>query len=157
VEPKPRARRLTYPSGDFVQPASIAPISSANVWAIAALSEGEGVANGAVLLHWNGEAWTQVKVPFTLNGPQYITSDGHGGFWLYSPEYVKGSYLTYLFHYSDGRWTYVAIPHTKGDATQIQALATIPGTTSVWAAGIGYPSPDNPSGISNGVILKYGA
>lgn len=149
--------RLAYPSGDSVAPAGITEVSSGNVWAMAQLGHGEGVAPGAVLLHWNGKAWTQVKIPFTLVGPQQITSDGGGGFWIASPELVKNSYVNYLVHLSKGRWSQVAVPHRPGDTTQLSALASVPGTNSVWGAGSDFPSPANPEGISRGIIIKYGA
>src|ERR1019366_8216260 len=60
---------ITLPTGDNMQPAGILAVTPNNVWADAILTAGEGVAPGAVLLHWNGKAWSQATVPYPTYQP----------------------------------------------------------------------------------------
>ena len=107
------------------------------------------------LVHWNGKAWSNVKVPFALS-PTYIAGplgpDGHGGAWLAAipPKTTR----EYLYHVTAaGHWTRLPIPTLKGaTGTVLSGFAAIPGTSSVYA----YGSADSASG-QRGVVLKYGA
>jgi len=107
------------------------------------------------LQHWNGKAWSNVRVPYTLNesymaGP--IGPDGHGGAWFAATP--AGTTREYLYHVSAaGQWSRVAIPALKGAAgTWISGFAAIPGTSSVYAYG-GVTDATS----QRGVILKYAA
>jgi hypothetical protein len=107
------------------------------------------------LLHWNGKAWSNVRVPYTLNesymaGP--LGPDGHGGAWFEAVP--AGASRAYLYHVSAaGQWTRVAIPTLKGaTGTEISGFAAIPGTSSVYAYGWAADGAGQ-----RGVILKYGA
>jgi hypothetical protein len=127
------------------------------VWADAILTSGEGVAPGSVLLHWNGQAWSQVTVPYPTDQPGSLAQDGHNGIWLSVYGDATENYTPYLVHDSHGHWSRVAVPTVPGDAnTQLSMLSWIPGTRSVWAVGETFPV-DNPDGVSQGVILKYGS
>jgi hypothetical protein len=107
------------------------------------------------LVHWNGKAWSNVKVPFALS-PTYIAGplgpDGHGGAWLAAipPKTAR----EYLYHVTAaGHWTRVPIPTLKGTTgTYIAGFAAIPGTSSVYAYGRAAVG-----GGQQGVILKYAA
>ena len=80
-----------------------------------------------------------------------VATDGAGGLWLSAN---NGGTDGLLFHYSGGKWTKVATPAAKKEATGVGSLAWIPGGTSLWAAG----TQSSSSGTtSEGVILKYGA
>ncbi len=72
--------------------------------------------------------------------------DGSGGLWLDVLNMASGR--SYLLHYSRGHLFRDKIP--GGTNGQVNALASIPGTTSAWAvATISDPA-------ANSVILKYG-
>jgi hypothetical protein len=122
----------------------IAAVSTESVWALTANST-----SSAVLFHYNGSTWSKVTVPYTVVEPSpggYLTPDGSGGAW--TGTWYKGS--AYLYHYSGGKWSRDALPGS--DYGAINALAQIPGTTSVWGAGYELKPP-----LDAGVIFKYGA
>lgn len=125
------------------------------MWADAYLSQGMGIANGTVLLHWNGRAWSRISVPYPTSQPGPLTQDGHGGVWLSGYGTASTNFRAYLYHDNGGHWSRVAVPAAASSTTQLSALSAIPGGHSVWAAGESLPNP-NPSGTSQGVILKYG-
>lgn len=145
--------RISLPAGESLQPQNIIAAGAKNVWADAFPTKGQGVAEGIVLLHWNGTAWSRVKVPYTSYAPDYLASDGAGGIWLAS---YNGSFQPVFYHDSKGAWSKVAVPAPAGNTTQLGGLAHIPGTRSVWGAGLTYPTPNNPYDIGQGAILKYG-
>lgn len=135
----------------------ILALSAKNVWVYSWLQGFRPGAGwiplpGAVLTHWNGKTWTRVTIPYKTIQSGYIASDGHGGVWLSA---VGGNGTAYLEHDNAGKWTRTPVPTEKGYTATVLALASIPGTTSVWAAGELLSKADNQD--SRAVIWKYGA
>lgn len=97
--------------------------SSTNVWVSAVSS---GIGQPAWLVHFNGQAWTRIKVPFTLESNAFA-SDGRGGLWLTGRSFTGRSII--IHRSPAGAFSSVSIPVALAD------LALIPGTTSLWAAG----------------------
>jgi hypothetical protein len=147
---------LKLPKGaQGVQAESVVAEGASDVWAAAYLTEGMGVGNGIVLLHWNGKKFTQVTVPYTVTAPFYLSGDGTGGIWLSATRVIKNTFGSYLYRYSDGHWTQTAAPNEPKNTTQFNAMTLIPGTHSVWATGAGLSATIDP-GQGQGLILKYG-
>ena len=151
-----RVPAVKFPKGDTVGGAAgVVADGPDNVWVISGLGDSMGEAAGVIVLHWNGKAFTQVKVPYAaLWGPYYLTADGTGGFWLAANETVKTKFLHYLLRYDDGRWTRILAASEPKNQTWLAAVAWIPGTRSAWATGL----QSLTTGVSGqqGVILKYG-
>jgi hypothetical protein len=107
------------------------------------------------LVHWNGKAWSNVRVPYPLS-PTYVAGpigpDGHGGAWLAAN--TPNPARAYLYHVTAvGQWSRVPLPTLKGAVgTQISGFAAISGTSSVYA----YGSAVN-GATQRAVILKYAA
>lgn len=107
------------------------------------------------LQHWNGKAWSNVRVPYPLS-PTYIAGplgpDGHGGAWLAA--IPPGTVGQYLYHVTAaGQWTRMPVPTLSGATrTDISGFAAIPGTASVYAYGSAVGGA-----TQRGVILKFGA
>ncbi len=81
------------------------------------------------LVHWNGRHWVRIAVPGRAI-PSKISSDGHGGVWVVTNS-ARGSWVR---HRSlRGRWRSTKIG--TGPATEISALAVVPGTTALWGGG----------------------
>jgi hypothetical protein len=105
------------------------------------------------LQHWNGKAWSNVRVPYPLNA-SYIAGplgpDGRGGAWLAA--IPPGTTRQCLYHVTAaGHWSRLPIPTLKGATqTEISGFAAIPGTSSVYA----YGSAVN-GASERGVILRY--
>jgi hypothetical protein len=79
-----------------------------------------------------------------------VVSDGAGGMWS---TFANGPYDgARVDHYSGGRWRAVVLPAVMGKATSVTALAQVPRSMAVFAAGIllwgGLPDTE-------GTILKY--
>lgn len=149
VLPAPRGAQGAYGglSGD------LAVSGPDNVWSYGYFAFKTG-STAYWLQHWNGKAWSNVRVPYALS-PTYIAGplgpDGHGGAWLAA--IPPSTTREYLYHVSAaGQWTRVAIPTVKGgNGTEISGFAAIPGTSSVYAYG-----RVTGAGSERGVILKYG-
>jgi hypothetical protein len=132
--------KIAVPNGDQMFPDAVDAATLADIWVT--LSVGPSAGRGpmtAVLLHWNGKAWSKVAVPNGISLSS-LASDGHGGAWM-----TSDTAAPVMYHYSGGRWTHVPRPVK----TDLQSdLELIPGTQSVLATA-------EVSG-SAGAILKYG-
>jgi hypothetical protein len=93
----------------------------------------------AVLLHWNGKAWSKAAVPKSVSLSS-LASDGHGGAWM-----TSDTAAPVMYHYSGGRWTHVPAPVMTALPSDLEL---IPGTRSVLATA-------ELRGFKD-AILKYG-
>jgi hypothetical protein len=101
------------------------------------------------ILHWNGTAWARAPFPYTGIALTPVTSDGHDGLWLVQA--ANPGKEEWFCHYSAGHWTRTLVPPRYGKQPQMQNLAWIPGTGSLWAAGdVSFTS------TTSAAILKYG-
>jgi hypothetical protein len=138
--------KIAVPRGDQMFPGAVDAATASDIWVTVRVgpSAGRGAVT-AVLLHWNGKAWSKAAVPKGAS-PGTLASDGHGGAWLTSsqPPLV-------IYHYSGGRWTHAPGPAKSGCVTPPAGLEQVPGTRSVLAV----TNPSCTSGLQ-GAILKYG-
>jgi hypothetical protein len=145
---------LGLPTGEGLNPGSIATVSPTDVWVASGLSGGMGVASGYVLLHWNGTTWQRITIPASYKtfSVGYVAQDGDGGIWLsaYKDEGAK----QYFYHDSaSGTWTQQAVPTETGiSQAQVGELTWVPGTTSEVAGGTLVAT----DGDSQGAIYQYG-
>jgi hypothetical protein len=139
--------KIAVPAGDEMLPGAVEPATAADIWVTVRVgpSAGRGAVT-AVLLHWNGKAWSKAAVPKGVS-PGSLASDGHGGAWLTSDQ----SALV-IYHYSGSRWTRVPGPVKSGYVAELRGdLELIPGTRSVLAVADLFAK----NGFE-GVALKYG-
>jgi hypothetical protein len=139
------------PAGYTVQSEQILALSPTSVWATVEAYYSATSVGPVVLLHWTGHRWYKItgKLPAgMLTGP--LASDGSGGLWLVT-ENAKG--VRYFAHYRAGKWSSSKVPAAMAGAIDINSLTLIPGTHSLWAAGIVNLGFGTTSGA---VILKYG-
>jgi hypothetical protein len=108
----------------------ILALSPRNVWALGFPAGGN--LNAPVLLHLHGTTWTRIKVPLPVIAVR-LAADGAGGVWM--P--VLGPRGTSALHLSSaGVFRRFTIPR----AIFAFGLARIPGTASLWAAGLAGPT-----------------
>jgi hypothetical protein len=128
--------------------AAIQAYSARDAWAAIGLTTGVA-SDGIIVLHWNGQAWSTVPVPYRPQADGDISQDGRGGIWMYAdgPATPAGvPPFTYLYHYSHGQWSRQPAPALGGQATEMGVLSWRPGARSEWAA----------AGTGNrGLLLRY--
>jgi hypothetical protein len=118
-------------------------IADDNVWASATVYKNN--TNSAVLLHYNGKAWTKFSPPWPVSTGNIsdigdIASDGANGLWMgYStvtnPTSSSPQSAAYLVHRSGrGAWTRIEIGKNRTGAS-LSGIVRIPGTKSLWAVG----------------------
>ncbi len=143
--------KLKLPAGVSVTIPYIVALSASNVWVDFALSKGEGIYPGALLLHYNGKKWATVSVPykstFTLAN---LAPDGSGGIWIAAT--TNSGLDQYMYRLQAGHWSRALMPSDSGDSTQVADVALRPGTTSAWAVGDMVPVE---GGVPEGVLLSY--
>ena len=126
--------------------ASIEAYSARDAWVDIGLTTGVA-SDGIIVLHWNGQAWSKVPVPYRTQAAGDISQDGRDGIWMYAigPATPAGA-LTYLYHYANGQWSRQRAPALGGQATEMGVLSWRPGARSGWAA----------AGTGNrGLLLRY--
>jgi hypothetical protein len=109
-----------------------------------------------VVLHWNGRTWSKVaegNVGYGTAPLQQIASDGSGGFWLPMPGVESAP--SYLLHFSNGALSKATLP-VASTKINIDAVALIPGTTSLLAGGYTHGA-SNPGSNVVSVLLQYGS
>jgi hypothetical protein len=144
---------VAVPGGEDAYADQITAISDRNIWVTGYLGfDGPD----ALLLHWNGAAWSQVTIPYELGDPIEMAADGTGGIWLSGLLDSLGQ-QAYLAHYAGGQWTSLPVPAVSGTtAAAPYGMAAIPGTRSVWGVGsVDYSTA--PKVVAKGAILKYGS
>lgn len=114
-------------TGGTVAPAltSILALAPNNVFAAGVGWGGTGGASGgpAVVLHFNGHAWSLAAAGPVVLGPGSLASDGRGGLWMTSDTHQN--YMV-LLHYSGGQIV---------DANEpFSSVAAIPGTAEALGA-----------------------
>jgi hypothetical protein len=115
-------RWKTFPRVDSYYLPAVAISSGRNAWVGTWSTTNTG--HRGRLLHWNGSRWSTVSAPSRLTAPTGtpMVTDGRNGVWL-------GPWA---------RWTGTHWRDASGNASsacQPQALARIPGTTTVWGGG----------------------
>ena len=108
-------------------PPMLAAEPDGRLWLLAAPLHGDKW----VLRQWTGARWTDRTIPGSLRSaisvPPALTYDGSGGVWV-------GPYL----HWTGSRWINgypAANPFPSVSGYSFQAVAPVPGSGSLWAAG----------------------
>jgi hypothetical protein len=85
---------------------------------------------------WNGHSWRTYTLAASPDPLINAAPDGHGGIWAVAQEPgAVPAFTPDLWHYTGGHWGHSHIP--GADAFDIvDQFAAIPGTTSIWAAGV---------------------
>ena len=109
----------------------------------------ETVGGPIVLLHYNGKAWSKIKVARVQANPQAIVPDGKGGLWIPRNKYTYNG----MERYSRGKLTSSALPYSSS-RIELAGIAHMPDSTSTLVIGTTRRSATNfmPTGI---VILRY--
>jgi hypothetical protein len=116
---------------------NILELSSRNVWA-AGFPASSNPSTTGVLLHMQGTTWTRVKIPFPVF-PVALARDGRGGIW--TTAFGRSAFVA-LHRSGSGIWRRFGLPQSLF----APGLANIPGTASMWAAGVAFaaasPAPE---------------
>lgn len=114
---------------------AIDALSADSVW-ITATSQDTGFES--YLLHYNGHGFSKVAIPGSVDAKQ-LASDGQGGVWITATTSTNQAYMLHVT--ANGVWSSTAV------SANLDSLASIPGTTSLWASG---------SKGTSGVAWAYG-
>lgn len=86
--------------------------------------------------HWNGTIWRPIAAPPGAADLHSPAPDGSGGLWIAGDVPAHG-FRSYFYHDSRGRWSKVLVPGPGGRSFsgQVDTLASVPGVTTMLAAG----------------------
>jgi hypothetical protein len=141
------------PVGYTLYSKSIYAQSPKSVWATL-YSAGKTSYGPLVLLHWNGKRWSKIsgKLPkAVLQGP--ITSDGHGGLWMYAS--ATNGLSGFFLHYVGGRWSTVKMPTARASHQPVTVLSmdVAPRSQTVFASG--EVADEGLGGDAGAAVLQY--
>jgi len=131
----------------FVLLTGVVALSDRDVWV--AGQAGNGSAAQPIALQLANGKWSDHNPPKAASDVDGLASDGSGGLWATFGGPYDGQAV---LHYTRGHWHTVVLPSVKGKATSASCLAQLPGSTTVFAAGLvlwGH-LPD-----TEGAILQY--
>ena len=141
------ARPVPVTTSSDVTLTGVVALSDRDVWV--AGQEGNGSAVRPIALQLANGKWTAHNPPKAASDMGGLAADGSGGLWAtFGGPFDSQA----LLHYTGGRWHTVTLPSVKGKATSASVLAQVPGSTTVFAAGLllwGH-LPD-----TEGAILQY--
>jgi hypothetical protein len=139
--------KVTAPGQRVWEFASLAASPGGQLWMVGSPGYNK---NAALLFHWTGRTWTRARIPGTVSSQPLIvvfelTYDGHDGFWA-------GPYA----HWTGTKWinAYQVASMPGTDGFGFNAIATIPGSSSIWGAGSVGRSPTNQT--QDSLIGVYG-
>jgi hypothetical protein len=136
---------------------SVLALPGGDVWVAGGIPSGHNY--WGVTAMWNGHTWTVDKLPSDPTTKQDVISDlvpdGAGGVWAmgFTPQDCAGP----MWHFSARVWTDTGLAGCSAGAYVHgpEGLASIPGTTSVWAVG-GQSDSQVPNGEA-GLVMLYGS
>jgi hypothetical protein len=116
-------------------------LSQKDIWVA---SSAQANSFSASLVHFTGTGWTRIKLPWLVD-PERLASDGHGGLWLTALDTTGHSWAAHRS--ASGQWSRTLI----GSSASLLDPAHIPGTASMWGAGL-----VNTKTGANAAIWAYG-
>ncbi|HEX6932709.1 MAG TPA: hypothetical protein VF162_11235 [Streptosporangiaceae bacterium] len=117
-------------------------VSATSAWAVGGVNNSSRM----LLYHWDGSAWHHSPVPASLTSPSLgelpgISGDASGHLWMFDFGPQTATRATYL-RYASHRWSTVLGAQVAGQSRVIvRDVATIPGTSQAWSAGLGFVPP----------------
>jgi hypothetical protein len=86
-----------------------------------------------------GSRWRVSHLPGSSSSTDFeltsLVPDGRGGLWALGTSYTTGVSQR-LWHYNGHLWRAPISPRFAGSASELRQLAAVPGTDSIWGAGI---------------------
>ncbi len=104
-----------------------------------------------VLLHYNGSKWSRLVLDRSLGEPIAVIGDGRGGLWI--PAGTGSPPVDSIEHYGSGKLTTATLPVPPGHLALSDAAI---GKHTTTAYAVGFTRKSLTSGITTGVILRYG-
>ena len=158
VVPVPDATALKLPAATIFTPISILADSPDDVWVTAGINTTCppcGFGSGVLLLHWNANGWHSVDVPATISElATGIAPDGQGGFWVSG--FPVNSATPDMYHFLNDHWTSQPVPTQGGATPNVDGLAGVPGTPSLWSATTLFNFMPDGTETSQGAIDQFG-
>lgn len=119
-------QQVTAAALNGLQFKDILATAKTSVWTVATSQTN---AFTAYLVHYSGSGWVRAKLPWAVD-PERLARDGHGGFWITASDSSGRSWAVHRT--STGTWSRTLI----GSSANLLDAVLIPGTTSLWGAGL---------------------
>jgi hypothetical protein len=111
--------------------------SAASVWAVGATYNTTARAYQALILHWNGTAWTQQPSGAPGSGTSYlqgVTATSASNAWAVGYVFTSTGRQALILHWNGSTWAQVPSPDPSSSWTVLYAVTATSGTNA-WAVG----------------------
>ncbi|MFN8399758.1 MAG: hypothetical protein U0X74_07075 [Anaerolineales bacterium] len=101
-------------------------ISETNTWIVGKKTD---TSFASIVLHWDGNNWTEIFTPSSMQEPHTISATSNDNVWV-------GSLMQNIFHWNGETWSHFELPiaHSETLAQRTFALLSI-SPDNVWAGG----------------------
>jgi hypothetical protein len=130
--------------------ASVAALSSGNVWAAGSYYDLAASQTRTLIEHWNGSSWTQLPTPSPssnnsfLTGIAAVSADDIWAVGYYSDD-VSDVQQTLILHWNGTAWKHGAIPSRIGSLNGVTAISA----RDAWAVGYYW------NGTANQTLIEH--
>jgi hypothetical protein len=132
--------------------------SGSDAWAVGDYLANDGLSH-ALIVHWNGTAWTQVNSPtaprytdFGLTGVSAVSGSDAWAVGVHGVPSDGGKSGTLIFHWDGVVWTRAKSPNPGSGTNLLEGVSAVSGSDA-WAVG-NYSSYLNP-GASRTLVLHW--
>jgi hypothetical protein len=149
--PMPPVDRSTDPNLEY-RLTSVDAISPSDVWAAGYTDDlGSTSTLSTLIEHWNGASWSIVPAPSPGTAPRLtgISGTSPSSVWAVGYDTPAGASgpQTLTLYWDGTSWATVTSPNPDGPS-QLEAVSSTPGSSTVWAAGLTGGTYDPSVGLS---------
>jgi hypothetical protein len=137
----------SFPTGvDYGSLVGVVALASNNVWAVGYSLQSSGLGLTAIVLHWNGTAWSIAGTPpLGSNASELagIAATGPADVWASGVYEPSGQNAVLMEHFNGTAWSLVTTPSVPGDGAYLASVTAV-SPTEAWAAGTQYANTVQP-------------
>lgn len=117
--------------------ASIAAVSTSNVWAVGEYLNSSGIAQ-TLIEHWNGTSWRVIASPNVGSGGNQlsgIVAVSARNIWAVGYSNYPNASTTLVVHWNGASWSVIPSPNVSGAAQSLLKGVALVSATDIWAVG----------------------
>jgi hypothetical protein len=135
----------------------VSAVSGSDAWAVGNYGINGADTSHALILHWNGTAWSKVKSPSPGSGTNYlegVSAVSGSDAWAvgnYSSYYTLGTSRTLVLHWNGTAWSKINSPTPNPHDLNYLEEVSARSSSDAWAVGNYW----NTTGLSRSLILHW--
>jgi hypothetical protein len=146
------------PGSVFNELSGVSAVSPTDVWAVGGggtfPGPGPYVRSRTLVLHWDGNTWSQVISPNPSPGGNYlfdVSAESATDAWAVGWDEIPSEHGTLILHWDGTRWSYVKSPNPGSGSNELHGVSAV-SPTDAWAVG---DSRDLTTPVHDTLILHW--